>query len=60
MRYKMIYVIYIVLFLLYSWFLIETGKATAKMKDTIKLVITGKPEQVKEAIKAINEQNLIK
>ncbi len=56
----MIYVIYIVLFLLYSWFLIETGKATAKMKDTIKLVITGKPEQVKEAIKVINEQNLIK
>ena len=30
------------------------------MKDTIKLVITGKPEQVKEAIKAINEQDLIK
>lgn len=30
------------------------------MQDEIKLVITGKPEQVKEAIKAINEQNLIK
>ncbi len=56
----MIYVIYIVLFVLYSWFLIETGKSTAENKDTIKLVITGKPEQVKETIKAINEQDLIK
>ena len=55
----MIYVIYVVLFLLYSWFLIETSKATAKMKDTIKLVITGKPEQVKEAIKIINEQSYL-
>ena len=56
----MIYVIYIVLFLLYSWFLIETGKATAKIDDTIKLVITGKPEQVKKAIETINEQELLK
>jgi hypothetical protein len=29
------------------------------MKDTIKLVITGKPEQVKEAIKIINEQSYL-
>ncbi len=56
----MIYVIYIVLFLLYSWFLIETGKATAENKDKIKLVITGNPEQVKEALKIINEQETLK
>lgn len=56
----MIYVIYIVLFVMYSWFLIEKGKEIAKIEDTIKLVITGKPEQVKKAIKVINDQDLIK
>lgn len=56
----MVYVVYIVSFILYSWFLLKSGKKHAENKDTIKLVITGKPEQVKEAIKAINEQNLIK
>ena len=47
-------------FILYSWFLFKLGKKHAEMQDEIKLVITGKPEQVKEAIKAINEQDLIK
>ena len=56
----MVYVVYIVSFILYSWFLLKSGKKHAETKDTIKLVITGKPEQVKEAIKAINEQDLIK
>lgn len=56
----MVYVVYIVSFISYSWFLFKSGKKHAENKDTIKLVITGKPEQVKEAIKAINEQNLIK
>lgn len=56
----MVYVVYIVSFILYSWLLFKSGKKHAENKDTIKLVITGKPEQVKEAIKAINEQNLIK
>lgn len=56
----MVYVVYIVSFILYSWFLFKSGKKHAETKDTIKLVITGKPEQVKEAIKAINEQDLIK
>ena len=46
-------------FILYSWYLIKVGKKHAETKDTIKLVITGKPEQVKEAIKAINEQNYL-
>ncbi|AXY83845.1 transcriptional regulator [Lactococcus phage vB_Llc_bIBBp6/4] len=45
---------------MYSWYLIKVGKKNAENKDTIKLVITGKPEQVKEAIKAINEQEIIK
>ena len=61
----MIYVVYIVSFILYSWFLFKVGKKNAESKDTIKkdtikLVITGKPEQVKKAIETINEQNLIK
>nr|DAU80110.1 MAG TPA: hypothetical protein [Caudoviricetes sp.] len=56
----MVYIVYIVSFILYSWFLFKVGKKNAENKDTIKLVITGKPEQVKEAIKTINEQNLIK
>lgn len=55
----MVYVVYIVSFILYSWFLLKTGKKNAENKDTIKLVITGKPEQVKEAIKTINEQNYL-
>lgn len=50
----------VVSIILYSWFLFESGKKHAENKDKIKLVITGKPEQVKEAIKAINEQDLIK
>ena len=56
----MVYVVYIVSFILYSWFLFKSGKKHAEHKDEIKLVITGKPEQVKKAIKAINEQDLIK
>lgn len=47
-------------FILYNWYLLKVGKKHAERKDEIKLVITGKPEQIKEAIKAINEQNLIK
>lgn len=50
----------VVSIILYSWFLFKSGKKHAEHKDEIKLVITGKPEQVKEAIKAINEQDLIK
>ena len=56
----MVYIVYIVSFILYSWFLFKVGKKNAETKDTIKLVITGKPEQVKKAIETINEQNLIK
>lgn len=56
----MVYIVYIVSFILYSLFLFKSGKKNTENKDTIKLVITGKPEQVKEAIKTINEQNLIK
>lgn len=55
----MVYIVYIVSFVLYSWFLFKVGKKNAETKDTIKLVITGKPEQVKEAIKTINEQNYL-
>lgn len=55
----MVYVVYIVSFILYSWFLFKSGKKHAENKDTIKLVITGKPEQIKEAIKTINEQNYL-
>ena len=55
----MIYIVYIVSFILYSWFLFKVGKKNAETKDTIKLVITGRPEQVKEAIKTINEQNYL-
>ena len=55
----MVYVVYIVSFILYIWFLFKVGKKNAENKDTIKLVITGKPEQVKEAIKTINEQNYL-
>lgn len=55
----MVYVVYIVSFILYSWFLFKSGKKHAENKDTIKLVITGKPEQVKEAIKTINEQSYL-
>lgn len=51
---------YVVAFTLYSWYMFKSGKKHAEQKDEIKLVITGKPEQVKEAIKAINEQDLIK
>ena len=54
------YIIYVIAFILYSWFLFKSGKKHAEMKDTIKLVITGKPEQVKEVIKVINERDLIK
>lgn len=56
----MVYIVYIVSFVLYSWFLFKTGKEHAENKDKIKLVITGKPEQVKEAIKVINEQEILK
>jgi hypothetical protein len=45
----MVYVVYIVSFILYSWFLIKVGKKNAENKDTIKLVITGKPEQIKKS-----------
>lgn len=56
----MVYVVYIVPFILYSWFLFKTGKEHAENKDRIKLVITGKPDQVKEALKIINEQETLK
>lgn len=56
----MVYVVYIVSFILYSWFLIKVSKKNAESKDAIKLVITGKPEQIKKALESINEQNLIK
>ena len=55
----MVYIVYIVSFILYSLFLFKVGKKNAESKDTIKLVITGKPEQVKEAIKIINEQSYL-
>ena len=56
----MVYVINVIILVLYSWLVFKTGKKSAERKDTIKLVITGKPEQVKKAIEVINEQNLIK
>jgi hypothetical protein len=40
--------------------LFKVGKKNAENKDKIKLVITGNPEQVKEAIKTINEQEILK
>ena len=55
----MVYIVYIVSFILYSWFLFKVGKKNAETKDTIKLVITGKPEQVKKAIETINEQSYL-
>ena len=54
------YAIYLVAFVLYSWFLFKSGKRTAEEKDTVKVTITGKPERIKEALKAIIEQDLIK
>ena len=54
------YAIYLIAFSLYSWFLFKSGKKHAENKDRIKLVITGKPEQIKKALESINEQNLIK
>lgn len=56
----MVYVVCIVSFILCGWFLIKVGKKSAESKDAIKLVITGKPEQIKKALESINEQNLIK
>lgn len=56
----LVYIIYIIAIAFCSWFLYKTGQKHAEHTDEIKLVITGKPEQVKEAIKAINEQDLIK
>ena len=56
----LVYIIYVIAFVLYSWFLFKTGKANAEKKDTIKMTITGKPEQIKEALKLINEQELLK
>ena len=56
----MVYIVYIVSFFLCSWFSFKVGKKNAENKDTIKLVITGKPEQIKKALESINEQNLIK
>lgn len=54
------YAIYLIAFVLYSWFLFKSGKRTAEEKHTVKMTITGKPEQIKEALKAIVEQDLIK
>ena len=54
------YAIYLIAFVLYSWFLFKSGKRTAEEKDTVKMTITGKPEQIKEAMKVIVEQDLIK
>lgn len=53
-------ILYVIAFSLYSWFLIKVGKTKAERKDTIKMTVTGKPEQVKEALRIINEQDLIK
>ena len=50
------YAIYLIAFVLYSWFLFKSGKRTAEEKHTVKMTITGKPEQIKEALKAIVEQ----
>lgn len=55
----MVYVINVIILVLYSWLVFKTGKKSAESKDKIKLVITGKPEQVKEAIKTINEQDYL-
>ena len=55
-----VYIVYIVSFILYSWFSFKVGKKNVEKEDTIKLVITRKPEQDKETIKEINEQDLIK
>lgn len=55
-----VYIVYIVSFILYSWFSFKVGKKNAEKEDKIKLVITGKPEQIKKALESINEQNLIK
>lgn len=54
------YAIYLIAFIFYSWFLFKSGKRTAEEKRQIKMIITGKPEQIKEALKAIVEQDLIK
>nr|DAW58247.1 MAG TPA: hypothetical protein [Caudoviricetes sp.] len=56
----MVYIVYIVSFILYSWFLFKSGKKHAEMQETVKVVITGKPEQVEETLKQIIEQNLLK
>lgn len=56
----MVYIVYIVSFILYSWFLFKSGKKHAENKDRVKVTITAKPEQVKEALKVIVEQDLIK
>lgn len=47
-------------FILYSSYLFKAGKRKAESKDNIKLVITGKPEHIKEALKLLNEQELLK
>lgn len=56
----MVYIVYIIAIIICSWFLYKTGQKHAEHKDEIKLVITGKPEQVKKAIETINEQELLK
>ncbi len=56
----MVYIIYVIAFILYSWFLFKSGKKHAENKDRIKLVITGKPEQIEETLKTIIEQKLLK
>ena len=56
----MVHIIYVIAFILYSWFLFKSGKKHAERKDEIKLVITGKPEQIEETLKTIIEQKLLK
>jgi hypothetical protein len=38
----------------------KSGKKHAEQKETVKIVITGKPEQIEETLKTIIEQKLLK
>nr|DAL34132.1 MAG TPA_asm: hypothetical protein [Caudoviricetes sp.] len=51
---------YIIVFTLYSWYMFKSGKKHAEQKETVKIVITGKPEQIEETLKTIIEQKLLK
>ena len=53
-------IIYIVAFTLYSWYMFKSGKKHAEEKGTVKVVITGKPEQIDVTLKTIIEQKILK